>query len=64
VNEASRDKLKGLDLVEPYLCLSLGECFRRLSSVLGCELRKIYAIVAYVKESGVDVLQTFLGRDV
>jgi len=64
VNEASRDKLKGLDLVEPYLCLSLGECFRMLSSVLGCELRKIYAVVAYVKESGVDILQTFLSRDV
>lgn len=47
-----------------YFCSNLGECFRTLSSVLGCELRRIIAIVAYIKKSGVDELQSILGKSV
>jgi len=50
--------------MEQHLCLSLGECFQTLSNALGCELWKISALVAYVKESGVYALQDILGGDV
>lgn len=50
--------------MEQYLCLSLGECFQMLSNALGCKLRRISAVVAYVKESGVNILQAILGKEV
>ncbi len=46
--------------MEQYLCLSLGECFRILSSALNCRPQKVNAVVAYIKESGVDKLQDIL----
>ncbi len=49
--------------MDQHLCLSLNECLEVLSDI-SCEPKKISAVVAYVKESGVDELLSILSEKV